>query len=416
MGTMICLSLGRLEVDWGKNDIFSDHGALFQDTDFKPVASYYASEDCPDGDPIIEMNEGLSKPLGKVQDRLELLGYTMKSVEHYYEKLHQFHNIDERPIPFTQLHEALVQVDVNRVSGNYGIDYDPGEFVRKEILERLSLTSESHYYREGELRPDHWEINLLLENFGANGALRLLAENKDNHELDVSWGFTPLIESGWATREQFKAGALPEQQFLIVTEGSSDAKIIKQAFQLFRPHISDFFRFVDMEEGYPFSGTGNLHRFAQGLVSIGIQNNTLIVYDNDAEGVAKMGDTMSLSLPSNLRVIKLPTLEVFENFNTVGPSGASVEDINGKAAAIECYLDLEAVGLPEPVVRWTSFNRKLGVYQGELEHKKQFMKKFLELRSITENYNSGGIEAVLDAIVRECVSIAEDNLIRNLTP
>jgi hypothetical protein len=136
---MISLALGRLEVDWGKNNFFSDHGALFQRSDVKPVASYYASEDWPDGDPIVEMNEGLSKPLGNVRDRLELMGYTLRAVEHHYEKLHQFHEISDRPIPFSQLQEALAKVDVDRVRGDYGTDYEPGEFVRKEILERLAL-------------------------------------------------------------------------------------------------------------------------------------------------------------------------------------------------------------------------------------------------------------------------------------
>ncbi len=416
MGTMISLALGRLEVDWGKNNFFSNHGALFQNSDIKPVASYYANEDWPDGDPIVEMNEGMSKPLGEVRNRLELLGHTLRTVEHHYEKLHQFHGISERPIPFSQLQKALAHVDVNRVSGNYGTDFEPGEFVRKEILERLSLTSEAHYYRDGELRPDHWEIDLLLENFGASSALRLLAENEDNHNLEVSWGFTPLIESGWATREQFQAGASSDQQFLIVTEGSSDARIIEHAFHRFRPHIADFFRFVDMEEGYPFSGTGNLHRFAQGLVSIGIQNNILIVYDNDAEGASKLRATQSLSLPSNFRAIKLPTLEAFETFNTIGPSGPTIENINGKAAAIECYLDLDADGLPDPVVRWTSYNRELGVYHGELEHKTQFMKRFLQLRSAKKSYNHERIETVLDAIVAECVCIAEQKQISSLEP
>ena len=237
----------------------------------------------------------------------------------------------------------------------------------------------------------------------------------ENLELAVSWDCTPLIESGWATREQFQAGALPEQQFLIVTEGSSDAKIIEHAFKIYRPHVLDFFRFVDMEEGYPFSGTGNLHRFAQGLVSIGIQNNTLIVYDNDAEGVAKMKETGALSLPPNFRVIKLPELEAFQLINTVGPSGRSTEDINGKAASIESYLDLEAPGLPEPVVRWTSYKRELDVYQGALEHKTQFMKKFLNLRSSSTDYSSEKIEAVLDTIIAECVDIAEYKQINSLT-
>ncbi len=56
MGTMISLALGRLEVDWGKNNFFTDHRALFQKLDLKPVPSYYAGENWPDGDPIVEMN------------------------------------------------------------------------------------------------------------------------------------------------------------------------------------------------------------------------------------------------------------------------------------------------------------------------------------------------------------------------
>ncbi len=54
MGTMINLALGRLEVDWGKNNFFTDHGCLYQDSDLKDVPSYYAN----DGDPIVEMNKG----------------------------------------------------------------------------------------------------------------------------------------------------------------------------------------------------------------------------------------------------------------------------------------------------------------------------------------------------------------------
>lgn len=136
-----------------------------------------------------------------------------------------------------------------------------------------------------------------------------------------------------------------------------------------------------MEEGYPFSGTGNLHRFTQGLISIWIENNTIIVYDNDAEGVAKMQATKRLSLPPNMRVVQLPSLDVFLDFKTIGPTGIGRADINGKAAAIECYLDLERSELPEPMVRWTTFNRELDVYHGELQHKTQYMKDFLQLRA-----------------------------------
>ena len=408
MGTMISLALGRLEVDWGKNSRFTDHGSLFQSTDLKKVPSYFAGDDWPDEEPTIEMCEGFGKPLGDVVDRLELLGYTLPAVEHHYRELHNLHGLSEQPLPFDRLRQALAEVDVNLVSGNYGEDYDPGEFVQKEIIDRLALTSELDH---SGLRSDHWEIDLLLENFSPYGGLRLLAENSANHLLEVNWVFSPLVDSGWAKREEFEPGPSPEECFLVVTEGSSDAKIIQHAIKLLRPHISDFFRFVDMEEGYPFSGTGNLYRFAQGLASIGILNNTVIVYDNDAEGVAKLRATKQLSLPPNVRAMQLPPLQAFSEFKTEGPTGFSLSDINGKAAAIECYLDLTRRGLPEPIVRWSSFNKEAGVYQGEIEHKKQYIKDFLSLKSPLDEYETTKIEEVLNALMKECVKIAEAKLI-----
>jgi hypothetical protein len=179
VGTLISLAVGRLEVDWGKNNFFTDHRALFQPTDVKLVPSYYAGDDWPEGEPIIEMNQGFGKPLGQVLDRLELLGHTLRAVEHHYKKLHQFHDLSEEALPFDQLRQALAKVDVTRVSGNYSDDYEPGEFVRQEILERLALRSEKHHYYHPGLRPDHWEVDLLLENselMGRSGSWRKIEQ------------------------------------------------------------------------------------------------------------------------------------------------------------------------------------------------------------------------------------------------
>jgi HEPN/Toprim N-terminal domain 1 len=82
MGSMIHLAVGRLEIDWGENEGFRDHSALFQgEPDVTDVLYYYAGEE--DGTdfegekkwkPVIEHKEGLSKPLRLVVDRLKLLG------------------------------------------------------------------------------------------------------------------------------------------------------------------------------------------------------------------------------------------------------------------------------------------------------------------------------------------------------
>ena len=412
MGTMITLALGRLEVDWGKNDLFMDHGALYQQSDIKPVPTYYAGPDWPDGEPIVEMHEGLGKPLGKVVSRLELLGYTLAAVEHRYNERRVLDGLnDEEPITFHKLKAAIKNVDVSRVSGSYANTYDLGEFVRAEILERLGLESNLHDYYFDNKRPDHWQIDLLLQNFDPYDGLRLLAENPKNLTLDVNWDFTPLVEAGWAKREAFCPRPTPNQRFLLVTEGRSDARILEHAFGLTRDHIADFFQFVDMEDGYPFSGTGNLFRFAQGLASINIQNNIVILYDNDAEGVSRLRATQELSLPPTMRAICLPDLNAFTEMNTIGPTGNSRENINGKAAAIECYLDLNCPGLPGPIIKWVAFNEHANAYQGRLHRKKVYETRFLQQRAHSSDYDTSKIEAVLGAVIKTCISIAEKRLI-----
>ena len=306
--------------------------------------------------------------------------------------------------------KALGNVNVNQVSGKYNNDYGPGEFVENEIITRLQFSSELHY-ANANLKPDHWGIDLLLEHFPPYAGLRLLAENAKNLELEVNWDFIPLVESEWASREEFNdPGPIAKQRFLIVTEGSSDSSIIKRALQLLRPHVQDFFEFVDMGNGYPFSGAGNLFNFTKGLVKIGIQNNIVIIFDNDAEGVTKYKETLGLNLPPNMKVMLLPSLKCFKKFPTTGPAGDSKADINGRAAAIECYLDLNSKYLPKPLVRWNSYNKKVECYQGELVEKARFMKHFLNQQNPLEKYDSRKLNCVLDVLIQNCVSISESKL------
>src|SRR5690606_26424672 len=107
MGTMICLAVGKLEVDWGKNNFFSDHGALFQASDLKPIQTYNEDEEDPESEPVARIEPGFGKPLRHVRDRLELMGCTVRAVEHHYVRLHRMHGMTDKPIPFVTLRRAL---------------------------------------------------------------------------------------------------------------------------------------------------------------------------------------------------------------------------------------------------------------------------------------------------------------------
>ncbi len=72
---------------------------------------------------------------------------------------------------------------------------------------------------------------------------------------------------------------------------------------------------------------------------IEVLNQVLFVFDNDAEGVDAFRKLEKLKLPTNMRAMLLPDLEEFRAFPSRGPEGVSVSDINGRAAAIECYCE-----------------------------------------------------------------------------
>jgi HEPN/Toprim N-terminal domain 1 len=413
MGSMIHLAVGRLEIDWGKNGGFTDHSPLFQQSDLRQVPYYYVKED---GETYIdssgqeryelfaEYKDGMSKPLGQVVDRIELLGHTLKHCEREFRYLSELNTFDDQRFTHEELKQALLSIDVNAISADYGeMGEDFGKFFRRQIFDRLGLgaiAKDPNYAR--------YDPSEGMENLSAYSILRLLALNPKARDLPVTWQFADVEEGGWADRRVFVRSLDQSNRFLIVTEGSSDAKIIQHAFNLLKPHIADFFDFVDMEEGYPFSGTGNLFRFLQGLISISIQNNVVVIYDNDAEGIANYERSCALNVPTNMLILKLPNSRDFAEFDTIGPNGRQIADINGCAAAIECYLDLGA----RPLVRWTSFNSKTNTYQGELINKTSYMRSFLDQRERVDGYDYSRIEAVLDIIITNCVRMREAELIK----
>lgn len=403
MGTEIHLYVGGLSVDWGKNSGFINHTELFQPEDLKPAV-------LDPGYTETVMMEGYSKPLREVLPRLELLGYTMAEVKREYAFTEDEYGEElTRSLSFKKICDLAKTIDLYKVTGKWGPE-SKANSVPKDIIAKI----DDHDFHRGEKRPDTWDISLLLHGFSPYAQLRLLAQNPNNWDVPVNYPFGYLVDAGWAKREDFLIDPTlkPSEQFLIVTEGSSDAKILQKALKLLRPAYAEFFRFIDMEEGYPFSGTGNLFRFCQGLVSIGILNQVLILYDNDAEGVSKYEATKKLALPPNMVVAKLPDLRALKKFDTIGPHGSRKVNINGSAASIECYLDLNYKATKPALVRWSLYVEALDRYQGALEHKSAYMKMFLNLKKADSSYDFTKMEAVLDHLYNLCTTMAGTERIR----
>ncbi len=86
-------------------------------------------------------------------------------------------------------------------------------------------------------------------------------------------------------------------------------------------------------------------------------------------------------MPGNMRTMIFPDAEAFQQFPARGPEGVNLCDINGRAAAIECYLDLNLLGRPRAQVIWSNYKKEVDDWQGALEHKGSYVCRFLALTS-----------------------------------
>ena len=429
MGTEITLDVGGLSLDYSKNSRGFDHGALFQTVDRKRLHSSQTNYDCfdnPDDPELIEREMSFSNSLADVLPRLELLGYGLGQIEDEYNRTADLcrdeeyflddNNLDCSPdfMSFTEFSEFIMAHPISTLDDAFissaNEDSDRlvmGRFSDEKVKRRIP------YYTRGSFSSysEKSYFGNLIGILHPYSLLRLLAENHENRRAQLVWQYGPLVSAGWADNSEFEPNARRTQTFLIATEGSSDAYILKHAFSLLCPKIADFFRFIDMSDAYPFTGAGNLVKFASGLAKIDVLNQIVFLLDNDTEGLGAYHRINELSLPPNMRASLLPDQERLCSVPARGPDGLKPADINGRAAAIECYLDLEVPGLPSPEIIWTTYNKQLKTYHGALQKKEVYTKNFLKQTSTSISagkYDVSKLSAVLDKIYSTSCSIASD--------
>ncbi|WP_341314549.1 HEPN/Toprim-associated domain-containing protein [Paraburkholderia sp. IMGN_8] len=432
MSTEISLEVGGMTVDWSQNVRGKDHGPLYQEQDRKRLEcdgidyGYFERE----GQSPAGFEMSFSRSLDAIVPRLELLGFRLDTVRHFYEvatkqwredRLALLEAFDTNgaeaeavpePMSFDEYLDFIKAYPIEALSGEVIEDInDEGErifrdrFGGKKQLARIPGDSDGKSWAYSERS----FFGALIDFLGPYSMLRLLAECPANRRLTVDWRYGPLVEEGRASVDEFTPCARRRQTFLIVTEGSSDVHILTHAIQLLRPEVVDFFRFIDVSERHPFSGTGGLVRFAEGLAKIDVQNKIVFVFDNDAEGVDALKTVRRFKLPLNMGTLVLPDMQEFRQFPSQGPDGVRNSDINGRAAAIECYLDLNLPQYGPAKVVWTNYKRDSGVYHGALEYKESYANEFFDQKRETirdGRYDVSKIERVLDALVEECSWLA----------
>lgn len=412
MGSMITLGIGRMELDWGKNSSYTDHSALFKLSDIKAIPYYYVSMDSDDV--IIEMKEGYARKMSSIKNRLDMLGYSIPRTKEMYEELiKEYENYGYKiKLSYETFFDIINTLDISVVNTvDVAVEYeengyDLGEYVRKCVLASPQIKDKIlvEYGEEEDdiyISPEN-DLFVFLESLPVYITLRILAENPNNADYELQWRFYDVIENGWVKREDIVKELDNRDRVLIVTEGSSDSFVLRKAIDQLYPDIADFFDFVDMDKNYPFTGTGNLYNFCMGLCRINIRNNMIIIFDNDTTGLEKYHKSLTLKNPDSLVITKLPDHQDFTKVLTTGPQGESMENINGRAVAIECFLDFNSIPRA-PHIRWSSYNSNEEQYQGELIDKEEYIKVYKKCNLVDGSYDVSKLKYLIEYLIKQWV-------------
>jgi hypothetical protein len=422
MGTSIELCIGGVSLSYSKNLMGQDYGFLFQEGDLfrrktDSINYDYYKEHPEEKEGLAKAEELFARKLSRILPRLEMLGFTLEVARAEYQaavaeaiEISSYGEIEEpgeEYLTFEEFCSLACRYLLSDLKSGY-VEYETpdrdkvsqGRFAAEiDLFNRIPQTDNADSY---------WsEISFLSARvciLSAESMLQVFAQNAANAEVEVTWEFGPIVHAGWVQREAFQPGARQGQKVLIATEGASDARIIRRSLDVLRPDVADFFNFVDVDERHHFWGVGNLVKFAEGLLRIEVLNKVLFVFDNDAEGVDAFRRLEKMKLPGNMRSMLLPDLDEFRSFAARGPEGVSVSDINGRAAAIECYLDLRLDQYPAPQVTWSNFKKDIDAWHGVLDFKESYSKHFYDQPDAVlriGSYDVSKLSKLVDALIKQ---------------
>ncbi|MFE2262577.1 hypothetical protein [Streptomyces griseosporeus] len=215
-------------------------------------------------------------------------------------------------------------------------------------------------------------------------------------------------------RAEQLAVATTNLPLVVITEGSTDARLLSEGMKVTHPHLVDFIRFFDYGAGSrPRGGADALAEVFKAFVAAGIGNRFVAIADNDAAAHEKLLTLKKNRWPPTCRILHYPTLPLLQAYPTYDPAtGISAPaDVNGQAGSLELYLGKDTLtdtnGDLMPV-HWKAFEPKTGLRQGTLSGpgKKAAQKRFeAKLKAARSGQAVGiedwsGISAIIESIIR----------------
>ena len=328
-------------------------------------------------------------------DRLEVLGFTAKEARKRFE--------DWREQEIRSLGERLTDDDYN--------DAMLAEILEKELqlLEPLSfdswLETMASVVNRGIHKWDRETVSITeLEDFlVSHDDPTFVYPNADSRlflravllalasDVTVELDYTDLVYAGYYAvsdsvvtecRNSLLEKPYGQSNIIILTEGSSDIRILQCALECLLPHLREYINFFDFNATRARGGAPALVDTVKALAAARVSDRFVVLFDNDTAGHEAMRALSGVALPKNIRCFTYPDIDLARAYPTLGPSGSTVLDVNGLAGSIELYLGKDVLTVEDSnlvPIQWRGYSESLKRYQGELPNKTGLQARFFEL-------------------------------------
>ena len=135
----------------------------------------------------------------------------------------------------------------------------------------------------------------------------------------------------------------------------------------------------------------------------------IALFDNDVDGNVCLNKAKSINNINNLLITRLPDRKEFEYFEIENPwDNNTYENINGRAVAIENFLDFNSIN-ERPIVKLENSNG-----QGRLLQKEKYQEAFNKAANSkilsTNKYNTKKLESLIVELVSQWIDYANRNV------
>lgn len=414
MGSYTQCWLDDLFIGESKNDVDPEIISLFRPSDKRVISN--PTEDVPEilkdyqeaqkEDPELEIVY-YEASATLIRDRLDILGYTLSTANKAFQAW--FNGEISRLSERIEEHKNEEKSDYVSLFEIYSKEYELIHSITPEkwlaALEeiRKSKLKPSSYGRHEGPHKDAL-IGYMLSNdwygfpgFDMNVPLRIILEGaKDDQKLiydvtDLVWSeyfdvSDDLVQHGV---QEFADEYSSKSKIIILTEGRTDAWVLKKSLSILYPHLAEYYSFMEFENAKVGGGVGSLMNMVKAFSGAGVINNIVAIFDNDTAAKAAIKNIEKITLPTNIEILKLPEIEILKTYPTIGPSGNTCMDVNGVAASIELYFGedvLKLDGINLTPVQWTGYEASVKQYQGEVLNKKLLQEAFkIKIDSVDMN-------------------------------